>query len=112
MNRQQLIDLHKEMSLQAKAILAVKNHDYAQESDPFKNFRVATFLDVDPGISLLLRVMDKIARLHTFWLTGELKAESVDDAELDIINYMVLHRGLRRHASTEDIQLGSLPDRA
>jgi hypothetical protein len=95
MDRKELLDTHKEMCQKARTIMVVKNHDYAADNDPFKNFRAASFLDVDPGIGLLLRVLDKLARLHTYWQTRELRAESVDDAELDIINYMVLHRGLR-----------------
>lgn len=95
MTRQEILALHKQMAQKSRAIMAVKNEDYADVNDPMKNFKSAAFLNVEPGIGILLRVLDKIARLHTFWLTGKLKAESVDDAELDIINYMVLHRGLR-----------------
>lgn len=109
MNREELLATHKQMTQTARNIMAVKNHDYAHDSDPFKNFRAASFLGVDPGIGLLLRVLDKIARLHTFWLSGELKAESVDDAEVDIINYMVLHRGLRsQQDASENKEQGSL----
>jgi len=98
MNRKELLELHSHMSKQAKAIMVLKNQDYANETDPFKNFRAAQFLGVDPGIALLMRVMDKISRLVTYWETGgQLKAESVEDAELDIINYVILHAGLRGH---------------
>lgn len=95
LTREKLLHIHKEMCQRSRVILAVKNQDYAQQHDPLKNFKAADFLEVDPGIGLLLRVMDKVSRLHSYWQSGELKAESVDDAELDVINYMVLHRGLR-----------------
>lgn len=95
LTREKLLHIHKEMCQRSRVILAVKNQDYAQQHDPLKNFKAADFLEVDPGIGLLLRVMDKVSRLHSYWQSGELKAESVDDAEEDIMNYMVLHRGLR-----------------
>lgn len=77
--------------------MEAKNHDYAGGSDDcFANFRSALFLDVQPEIGLLMRCLDKFKRIEAFVKTGTLKVknESVNDAIEDVINYMILLKGL------------------
>lgn len=76
--------------------MRAKNQDYTAGGGPFSNFRHAEALGVAAELGLLIRVMDKLMRMHTFIRNGTLtvKGESVEDAILDVINYMVLLAGM------------------
>ncbi len=98
MNRQELFDLHAKLCAQGLEIMKAKNQDYAGKGDgsPFKNFENSEILGVSRELGLMMRVMDKICRIKSFIESGTLavKGEPVDDAVLDIINYMVLLMGM------------------
>jgi hypothetical protein len=92
-----LPDLHASLCERALDILKRKSHDYTQAgTDPFSNFRAAERRGVKMELGLLLRVDDKLARIQTFIEKGTLlvQDESFDDAVMDIINYMVLLKGM------------------
>lgn len=92
-----LLQLHDELTQSAKKIMVAKNHDYTSGSgDPFANFRGSNYLGIHPVIGIQLRQQDKIQRVKTFVEKGELKVkgESVKDAIVDQINYLVLQYGL------------------
>lgn len=97
MTRDELLILHGQLCLEAQQIMEAKNHDYTGATgDPFANFRASEVFGIQPVISILVRVLDKLQRIRTFAEKGELKVqnESVKDALLDAINYMVLIGGL------------------
>ena len=79
-----------------KGIMLAKNNDYSHGEDPFVNFRASEILGVPIEKGILVRVLDKIQRIRTFSDTGKLAVsnESVDDAIDDIINYMILLKGV------------------
>lgn len=88
-----LIALHNELCENARNLMAAKNHDYTSGSgDPLANFRGSTYLGIHPVLGIQLRQQDKIMRIKTFVEKGELKVkgESVYDAIIDQINYLVL----------------------
>jgi hypothetical protein len=89
MTREELFSLHTNLCEEAKQLLIAKNHDYAAETDIFRNFRLFGTLGI------LVRLSDKIARLRTFEETKSfvVKDESVKDTIMDIINYAVLMQG-------------------
>ena len=91
-----VIEIHRETCNAAISTIRAKNEDYADNSDPFANFRASLVLGVDPKIGLLVRVVDKVQRLKNFAYRGELsvKDEPVDDAIEDIINYVILLKGM------------------
>lgn len=96
-NINELFNTHNKLCLRAVAIMKAKNHDYTDGSnDPFANFRMSEFVDVKPEIGILMRILDKIARLKTFANKGilEVKDEDVDNSICDIINYLVLLKGM------------------
>lgn len=73
------------------AIVRVKNKDYADDVDPFKNFRSATLVDISVDKAILVRVLDKLSRTSN--LLGKEKEpavadEKVVDTILDAINYL------------------------
>lgn len=97
MNRQQLLELHNATCGKAWEIMKSKNQDYAGGSDdPFANFRVSEMFGIPGELGILMRCTDKFKRIESFVRTGTLavKAESVDDAIEDVINYMILLKGL------------------
>lgn len=88
---------HDVLCRAGKEIMMKKNHDYtAGSGDPYANFRGSTYLDISVIRGILLRVQDKIMRIRTFDEKGQLQVagESVTDALIDVINYMVLISGV------------------
>lgn len=97
MTREELLELHKSVCADAISIMRAKNEDYSGGSgDPFANFRASDVFGVKPETGILLRTMDKLKRIQAFIEKGELsvKTEPVDDAIRDVINYMVLLKGM------------------
>lgn len=99
MNRQELLDLHKDMCDRAREIMTKKNHDYSGEKgdDPFANFRRCEAMGIcSPLQGALVRLTDKMSRVSTFAAAGKLMVtdETVDDTLIDFINYAVLCRGM------------------
>lgn len=95
-SRKELTKIAYNLFDEAVVILEAKNKDYANEEDVFANFRASQVLGIKPEMALLIRCLDKIARLRAFIDNGELavKDESYRDAVVDVINYMVLLYGL------------------
>lgn len=95
MNTQEILVRFDETVAKVRATLAKKNHDYTQgaRDDALQNFKLSEIvLHIDPAKGLLVRVMDKIARIVTFIECGDLRVEneSAIDAVHDIIGYMAL----------------------
>jgi hypothetical protein len=94
MTREELFNMHNEMTKTAFEIMKKKNADYAGGgSDPFANFRRAEALGIcTTEQAFLVRITDKISRLSTFANKGKLEVEdeTVYDTLLDMINYSVL----------------------
>lgn len=92
-----LLKLHEATCLKGQEIMRMKNSDYtAGSNDPFANFRACEFLGVPGVVGILMRITDKMQRVKTFVQNGTLmvKAESVDDALVDMINYSILALGM------------------
>lgn len=90
---ERLLKNHHDLTMKAKKIMAKKNHDYTGGSgDPYANFRMSEAMGVHPALGLLIRVGDKMQRVRTFAERGELQVdgEGLEDAVIDVINYMVL----------------------
>lgn len=106
--KQVLYDLHQRLFVQALNLMKQKNHDYASDEDPYKNFRRYGLMGI------LVRLSDKIARLDSYLSQGDLevKDESVKDTILDIINYSVLFEGYRKDAeiSLKEVDLPLFED--
>ena len=81
-----------------------KNHDYAGDSDPLRNFRKSLALGVTPFAGVMVRLSDKWSRLESFMQQGilEVKEESVEDTLLDNAVYSLLAILLYREEKDED----------
>lgn len=89
MNREELLAHHHQLCIDALDLMKKKNHDYAANEDPFRNFRMFG------SFGILVRLGDKLARLTSFEENGEflVEDEKLRDTVLDIINYAVLYDG-------------------
>ena len=96
MSRTQLLALHGILCAKGQEIMSAKNQDYTAGGGCFDNFRNAEVLGVPGELGLLIRVMDKLMRMKSFIVNGTLavQSESVEDAIIDVINYMVLLAGM------------------
>jgi hypothetical protein len=97
MTRDELLQLHFDTCKAAQAIMESKNQDYTcGDADVFANFRASAMFGVPPALGILLRITDKLKRVESFVRNGTLavKSESVDDAIGDVINYMILLKGV------------------
>lgn len=91
MKTEQCLILNEMLTSVAQAIMAKKNHDYkGGDEDGLANFKASTVLGVSNTAGILLRVQDKLMRIKTFDTRRELKTDSLLDAFVDVINYMVL----------------------
>lgn len=104
MDRDALLMLHEETCARARSIMEKKNRDYSGGTDCiFANFEASAVLGVRPEIGILMRCMDKFQRIRSFVATGKLHVENegVEDAIEDVINYMILLKGLILSDSSE-----------
>lgn len=101
MKRDELLNLHSEITEKAKNLMDKKNRDYAGNDglEPFANFtRVESMGICSTEKGMLVRMTDKMSRLSSFFESGQLhvKDESFEDTIVDIINYSVLIYAYRK----------------
>lgn len=91
-------DLLEEM----KSLHDKKRHDYAQEADPFANFRLSELGGIDAWKGIAVRLGDKYSRLMSFIQKGELKFkdENIKDTFLDTAIYSLI--GLILYEEAQD----------
>lgn len=83
------------MTSKAQRLLQDKNHDYSSDADPLANLRACELLDIPAREGVLIRLLDKVSRLHYVSSKGTNKVnESIEDSCIDIINYVVLFAAL------------------
>ena len=96
-NTKDLLEFQSETFEECKDIIKAKNHDYSGgDSNPFSNFEASRSIGVEPVIGILMRSLDKFKRIETFVKKGVLKVpdETIEDAFNDVINYMILGKGI------------------
>jgi len=104
MTREELLAFHSELCSEAKALMSLKNKDYAgnEGTEPFANFtRVESMGICKTEQGFMVRLTDKMSRLSSFVRAGKMhvKDESFKDTCIDVINYMVL---LAAYVSSKD----------
>lgn len=91
MTKEELISNIKETYSLGVGIIEAKNSDYATPSDPWKNFRLAEAIGISPKKAILIRILDKIARISNLLDKEEkVKDETIQDSLLDCINYTAI----------------------
>ena len=76
-----------------------KNHDYAGEGDPLRNFKASERMGIEPWVGVAVRMCDKFTRFENFIKQRELhvKDETIDDTLIDLANYALICILLRRN---------------
>ena len=91
MNREQLLDDLAQTFKQGIEIVEKKNQDYAIEDDAFYNFRSSSVIGLPPEKAILVRILDKLARISNLIdKEAAVKDESIDDTLIDTINYLAI----------------------
>jgi hypothetical protein len=96
MNRDQLLNLHREICGRAYDLMCRKNADYSggnNGSNPFLNFTRCEAMGITTTErGFLVRMTDKMSRLSTFCDTGTFQVadEKLEDTIEDVINYSIL----------------------
>lgn len=78
------------------ALHAKKQADYGTASDPFANIRASQRFSIPPWLGAVLRANDKISRIQSFCVNGNLKNESLEDSLMDLAVYAIIALALRR----------------
>jgi len=102
MNRQQFRDVIEQFYKDNLSLIDRKNADYAAADDPFRNFGMAEYMGLSTEQGIMLRLLDKMARLANVSAKGgvmEVKDESLDDTLQDICNYTGILYAYRRSQS-------------
>ena len=68
----------------------LKSKDYGRTDDPFANVRGSTEWGMPAWMGAMIRATDKLRRLQTYALKGELANESVRDAFIDLACYSAI----------------------
>jgi hypothetical protein len=72
---------------------AKKNADYANENDPFQNFKVCESLGIPVETALVVRMCDKLMRINNLVSRdAQVKDESILDTCSDLANYAMILR--------------------
>jgi hypothetical protein len=77
-------------------IAEAKNHDYANNENPYKNFENSTLIGIPPEQAILVRMSDKFARLGNLIKIDHIRgvgSESINDTIMDLINYSAILKG-------------------
>lgn len=100
MDREDFLNAFVESTNQMVETARKKNNDYTVSDDPFDNFNAVEVLGICKAeTGILVRMTDKYKRLISL-LNGKEQMvldESLDDTLLDLANYAVLLRLLRRN---------------
>jgi len=110
MTRDELLDFHIKVCEDARALMNLKNRDYAggDGQEPFANFTRCEAMGIcETEAGFLVRVIDKVSRMSSFLRAGKMHVEdeSFYDAIIDVVNYMVL---LGAYVKDKDADGGSM----
>jgi len=76
-----------------RKIMLIKNKDYGMVKDPLANLRSVENVGITMDHGIVIRMMDKMSRLCSFYEKGyfAVKDETINDTLIDICNYAFLH---------------------
>lgn len=78
-------------------LMRKKNADYAGVTDPFKNFRNAQLIGLTVEQAILVRILDKLARINNLLTSpAEVKEETLEDTIMDCANYLNILAAYRK----------------
>lgn len=78
-------------------LMRKKNADYAGVNDPFLNFRSAAVLGLSVEKAILVRVLDKLARVNNLLTSpAQVDDETLEDTLMDCANYLNILAAYRK----------------
>lgn len=96
MDKQQFIANIKATFATGLELIVKKNADYSTVADPFSNFKAASIVGLGVERAILLRVLDKIARISNLLdKDANVADESLEDSLVDSINYLAILKAYR-----------------
>jgi hypothetical protein len=96
MNREQFNENISKTFATGLTLIQKKNADYANSDNPFRNFEAASVVGVGVERAILLRVLDKIARISNLIdKEAAVVDESLEDTLIDAINYLAIMKAYR-----------------
>lgn len=91
MNQAEFLKRLRELHLACVDISAKKNADYANDNDPFQNFRACEALGIDGNEGILVRMSDKMMRAaNLLKREAQVQDESILDTLMDLSNYALI----------------------
>lgn len=91
MNRAEFLQQLEAEYKKCVEISRAKNSDYAQDGDPFANFRSTEAIGVPATKGILVRQMDKLCRVaNLLKREAQVKDESIEDTLRDMANYSII----------------------
>lgn len=91
MNKQEQIDLFRELMAQNLEILDKKGDDYAVSEDRLSNFKKAgEAINISAELQCLSLISTKVVRLGNLLESEDIKNEPLEDSIKDLINYAFL----------------------
>lgn len=101
MNTKEFIDDIESTYATGVTIIRRKNADYANSTNPFKNFESASIVGVSVERAMLVRILDKLARVSNLLeKDAAVVDESIEDTIIDAINYLAILKAHRKYALT------------
>ena len=114
MTRDELLDFHIKVCEDARALMNLKNRDYAGGGgeEPFANFTRCEAMGIcETEAGFLVRVIDKVSRMSSFLRAGKMHVEdeSFYDAIIDVVNYMVLLGAYVKDKDEDEVTAENVP---
>lgn len=108
MTREELFQLHRDTCSFCLGVMKDKNRDYTGDKGVFDNFKASNILSIHPVKGILLRCLDKFKRIETHVDKGSLvvEGEGVLDSIDDVINYMILCKGMIIEEQDTKVEVG------
>lgn len=102
MNREEFIESIENTYSCGLELIKIKNMDYANSDDPFRNFKNAEMVGVGIERAMLVRVADKLARVSNLLdKEASVTDESLEDTLIDMCNYLAILKAYRERKGIE-----------
>lgn len=102
MTTQQFIENIQQTYAKGVTIIQKKNADYANSTNPFRNFESASIVGISVDRAILLRVLDKLSRAGNLLdKPPAVVDESLEDTLIDAINYLAILKAYRERTKVE-----------
>jgi|SRR3990167_1664835 len=90
MNRDEFVRSIEDTYSRCVEILKAKNSDYATQSNPWANFEFSQLAGIDVPHAILVRILDKLARISNLLDKEAAVDEKIEDTIEDTINYLAI----------------------